>query len=383
MIACTCTDGALRIFISNLAKVELETLGRSPLQRQRGITVRGIRTPVSIRLQHTTANKIYNPAATQSIPDTVPWSPFDLPLPQIRGSMETKSCKEQATHSLKPGRRHINERYDARGTSQKQLFPASNKRWTDFEDTETGQQDKELVEDNHCSSSGDSAILEISPKTIDALAPEPLFDTFPMITRGRPKEFTSNSSSSSVAAHSRRDVLRRSPTSNNAGSGHWRSVTARSGSKTADVKRREPWQIQKAAIKEKFEEGWNPRKRLSPDALEGIRAIHAQFPEQYTTSVLAAKFAVSPEVIRRILKSRWTPSEEEEADRKRRWFSRGENIWVRYAELGMHPPARWRKLGVGRREITLSSSNITVRGPDQASQDNDEPRVDSLSERIL
>jgi Neugrin len=112
---------------------------------------------------------------------------------------------------------------------------------------------------------------------------------------------------------------------------------------------REPWQIQKAALNEKFKDGWNPRKRLSPDALAGIRAIHAQFPDQYPTSVLAEKFEVSPEAIRRILKSKWTPKEDEELDRRRRWFSRGKKVWSRYAELGLKPPARWRKLGIGKR----------------------------------
>jgi hypothetical protein len=114
---------------------------------------------------------------------------------------------------------------------------------------------------------------------------------------------------------------------------------------------RESWMVQKAALKEKFkDEAWNPRKRLSPDALAGIRAIHAQFPETYTTAVLAEKFAVSPEAIRRILKSKWTPKEEEEEDRKRRWFTRGEKVWSRYAELGMKPPSKWRKLGIGKGE---------------------------------
>jgi hypothetical protein len=105
---------------------------------------------------------------------------------------------------------------------------------------------------------------------------------------------------------------------------------------------REPWQVQKAALKEKFRDGWNPRKRLSPDALAGIRAIHAQYPEQYTTSALAEKFEVSPEAIRRILKGRWTPREDEEPRRRERWFSRGQKIWSRYSELGLKPPARWR-----------------------------------------
>lgn len=111
-----------------------------------------------------------------------------------------------------------------------------------------------------------------------------------------------------------------------------------------------PWQSQKAALAEKFEEGWAPRKRLSPDALAGIRAINAQFPEEYTVPVLAAKFEVSPEAIRRILKSKWRPDEEEEEDRKRRWYKRGQEVWTRYAELGLKPPRKWRDLGIGKRE---------------------------------
>lgn len=111
-----------------------------------------------------------------------------------------------------------------------------------------------------------------------------------------------------------------------------------------------PWQSQKAALQEKFSEGWAPRKRLSPDALAGIRAINAQFPEQYTVPVLAAKFEVSPEAIRRILKSNWRPDEEEEEDRKRRWYKRGQQVWTRYAELGLKPPRKWRDEGIGKRE---------------------------------
>ncbi|KAI0449616.1 hypothetical protein F5B21DRAFT_493688 [Xylaria acuta] len=111
---------------------------------------------------------------------------------------------------------------------------------------------------------------------------------------------------------------------------------------------REEWQIQKKALREKFPEGWRPRKRLSPDALDGIRALHTQFPEQYTTDVLAKHFEVSPEAIRRILKSKWTPSPEEETRRQERWFNRGKNIWGHMAALGKKPPRRWRREGVVR-----------------------------------
>jgi len=111
---------------------------------------------------------------------------------------------------------------------------------------------------------------------------------------------------------------------------------------------REAWQIQKSALVEKFPEGWAPRKRLSPDALDGIRALHQQFPEEYTTEVLSKRFEVSPEAIRRILKSKWKPTTEEDIDRQSRWFKRGKQIWGHMAELGKKPPRRWRQEGVVR-----------------------------------
>ncbi|KAI1376076.1 hypothetical protein F4677DRAFT_420228 [Hypoxylon crocopeplum] len=112
--------------------------------------------------------------------------------------------------------------------------------------------------------------------------------------------------------------------------------------------KREHWQIQKSALREKFPEGWSPRKRLSPDALDGIRALHSQFPEDYTTEVLAEKFEVSPEAIRRILRSKWTPNPEEDESRQERWFNRGKNIWSQMAALGKKPPRRWRREGIVR-----------------------------------
>ncbi|KAI4118985.1 MAG: hypothetical protein LQ338_007338 [Usnochroma carphineum] len=118
------------------------------------------------------------------------------------------------------------------------------------------------------------------------------------------------------------------------------------------AKNREPWQSQKTALKTKFScEGWAPRKRLSPDALEGIRALHTQFPNKYTTPVLADQFQVSPEAIRRILKSKWRPNEEETASRRVRWDKRGERIWSKMVALGVKPPRRWREASVEPNKI--------------------------------
>ncbi|PYI28536.1 hypothetical protein BP00DRAFT_428290 [Aspergillus indologenus CBS 114.80] len=109
---------------------------------------------------------------------------------------------------------------------------------------------------------------------------------------------------------------------------------------TGPPKKKEHWQTQKAALKEKFKEGWNPPKKLSPDAIEGIRHLHQVAPEQFTTPVLAEQFKVSPEAIRRILKSKWRASDKEMEDRRKRWERRHDRIWAHMTELGLRPPTK-------------------------------------------
>lgn len=67
------------------------------------------------------------------------------------------------------------------------------------------------------------------------------------------------------------------------------------------------------SMKEAFPEGWLPRRKLSRDAMDGLRSMHAMHPETFSTPVLAEKFRISPEAVRRILRSKWTPSREERA----------------------------------------------------------------------
>lgn len=71
------------------------------------------------------------------------------------------------------------------------------------------------------------------------------------------------------------------------------------------------WMIQRAALKSKFPEGWAPPKRLSREAISLIRLLQQSSPSTYTTPVLADRFKVSPEAIRRILKSQFELSEGE------------------------------------------------------------------------
>ncbi|TKX20481.1 hypothetical protein C1H76_7291 [Elsinoe australis] len=115
------------------------------------------------------------------------------------------------------------------------------------------------------------------------------------------------------------------------------------------VKSREPWQIQKKALKEKFgDQGWTPRKRISPDAIAGLRSLHASDPATYSTDKLADYFQISPEAVRRILKSKWQPNEDEAVERRARWERRGEKKWSEMVEQGIRPPKKWRDMGVGR-----------------------------------
>ena len=175
-------------------------------------------------------------------------------------------------------------------------------------------------------------------------------------------------------------------------------------SKEQKTIQRLPWQVQKQALTKKFGgKGWNPRKRLSPDTLDGIRALHAQFPEEYPTSVLAERFKVSPEAIRRILKSRWKPNDIEQASRRLRWDKRGANIWSDMVELGINPPKKWREMGIrkkrepekdgqfhrkryGRRDMIedrqLSSIEV-VNSPTTSKRAEEVPRGLSLADRIL
>ncbi|KDQ07344.1 hypothetical protein BOTBODRAFT_90414, partial [Botryobasidium botryosum FD-172 SS1] len=61
-------------------------------------------------------------------------------------------------------------------------------------------------------------------------------------------------------------------------------------------------------MKKLYPDGWNPPKKLSREAMDGLRTLHAHDPVTFSTPVLAEKFKVSPEAVARILKSRWRPS---------------------------------------------------------------------------
>jgi len=65
-----------------------------------------------------------------------------------------------------------------------------------------------------------------------------------------------------------------------------------------------------AAMRRDFPNGWSPPRKLSREAMEGLRELHRFDAEKFNTPVLAERFRISPEAVRRILKSKWTPSRE-------------------------------------------------------------------------
>lgn len=87
-----------------------------------------------------------------------------------------------------------------------------------------------------------------------------------------------------------------------------------------------PWKRQMFALREKFHgQKWEPQKKLSRPAMEGVRYLKSISPE-LTSRDLASHFKISPESIRRILKSKFQPSAEQLVDIERRWKRRGARL---------------------------------------------------------
>lgn len=120
------------------------------------------------------------------------------------------------------------------------------------------------------------------------------------------------------------------------------------------------WRVHKEAIKRKLDgAAWSPSKKISPEAMEGVRALNASYPDQFTTPVLAQHFQISPDAVRRILKSKWRASGELEEERMERWERRGERIWKALVEKGVHAPKKWREKGIGAGPRRASQGKVT------------------------
>lgn len=81
--------------------------------------------------------------------------------------------------------------------------------------------------------------------------------------------------------------------------------------------------------------------------MDGLRALHAHDPDTFSTPVLADKFRISPEAVRRILRGKWQPTQEQRArllERERRY--RQDHIRSKRAmERTGEKENKWRKTG--------------------------------------
>jgi hypothetical protein len=131
----------------------------------------------------------------------------------------------------------------------------------------------------------------------------------------------------------------------------------------------ETWKIEKlGSMKKVAGQPWAPAKRLSPEALEGIRTLHAQHPEKFPTPKLAELFQVSSEVIKRILRSKWKSNAEEAADRERRWEGRGQDTFNTLVESGAIKTWAIRKRERKEREKRLKYKTVADDGPSMSNR---------------
>lgn len=93
------------------------------------------------------------------------------------------------------------------------------------------------------------------------------------------------------------------------------------------------WKRQMFALKEKFSQGWDPKRKLSRDEMDRLREIKAGEPS-ISLNELSERFRISPEAVRRIVKSRWRPNKEESAKVQQRWLRRGERLGSWSSSMG-------------------------------------------------
>jgi hypothetical protein len=354
-MVCHCSTTNLGTFLRSIAQIELRQAFPYVTAHNSAFSIRRISTCTPLSSQHLLTSKqpaTYSPISLSVDDDSMPLQQVPGIDPSIsKDPRKWPNTPRSSGTSRRTGvlekdskRQHVTFKIDSEDGANGPIGSSSvwNRR---SQKMKAKRPENSMQKFSNSKSSELGALLEINYNTIEALATDSRQDmSQPPVKKGFALHYSSPPKDG--VSEEYREAKARSIKLRDNGNLSPKWTADEDDSYTSS--RREPWQLQKAALKDKFQDGWNPRKKLSPDALAGIRAIHAQFPEEYTTSVLADKFQVSPEAIRRILKSRWAPKEDEELERQQRWFSRGQQVWTRYAELGLKPPMKWRELGITR-----------------------------------
>ncbi|SAM04978.1 hypothetical protein [Absidia glauca] len=107
---------------------------------------------------------------------------------------------------------------------------------------------------------------------------------------------------------------------------------------------------QKKDKQQRDQQPWQPTKRVSRTTMEKIRSLAASYPGHYNSVSLAAEFRISPEAVKRILKSKFRP-EPSIADRQEK---------NRYAAMGV-------------RKQQIQSKSINFSGISSSASDEGSP----------
>lgn len=314
-MSCSCNTAALRIFVRNVANIQVPSASQQVTPRVLS-GIRRPRTSTSIHL-HTRSLHTTRTARSESTTTTTE-DASEGAAPTTAEKPETPKLLFRKTHAPPPSDEWATKTPNLPKRADHRFTAFKNKPGRDIDDTPKEPKKKIRWRD----------LPEEERRELYAKAGKEMPDEAERQARRQERQ-----------AQKLKEALEGKGKVEDSGEGEFKKHNPSNP-------KREDWQHQKNALKEKFPEGWKPLKKLSPDALEGIRALHKQFPDEYNTQVLADKFQVSPEAIRRILKSKWRPDPEEEIERQERWFKRGAQIWQRYAELGVKPPKKWREQGI-------------------------------------
>ena len=114
--------------------------------------------------------------------------------------------------------------------------------------------------------------------------------------------------------------------------------------------------LHRERMKNSFPDGWSPPHKLSRQAMDGLRVLHMHDPETFSTPMLAERFRVSPEAVRRILRSKWEPSPDQRARLLRREL-REKQSWIEAKRAAER--AEFKALGRGRTSRGRAEERLT------------------------
>lgn len=143
----------------------------------------------------------------------------------------------------------------------------------------------------------------------------------------------------------------------------------------------ERWMAEKANLQKKFQGArWEPKKKVSPAAMDGMRAIHKSHPE-YTTEKLSQLFELDPDAIRRILKSNWVRDAATDEARMEHWAKRGVRVYRRWENLGVIQTKKSKKQVRNRRKEREAKWGLQENG--NGDMNNARVNIEAIAGRII